>query len=76
VGENWRERIDSLQKEHLSYEYELRQKMRDKEEQALRSVQAQELEIRERNRMRMQSGSKFVGGYPPTFSDPAYFRRI
>lgn len=54
--EDWRLRIDALQKEYLSYETDLRDRIRLKEEAALKSIQAQEMEIQERNqRRRMES---------------------
>lgn len=55
AGENWRQQISVLQRETFSYEQELRGRLRVKEEEALRSMQAQELEIKERNRVRRES---------------------
>jgi hypothetical protein len=41
TGDDWRIKINALQREHLSYETELREKMRVKEEQSLRSIRTQ-----------------------------------
>jgi len=41
IGEDWRSKISLLQREHFSYEQEIRSKMKGKEEDALRSIQAQ-----------------------------------
>ncbi len=52
VGEDWRSRIQSLQKEYLSYEWELKEKLRQKEEHTLREVQIQEQQMHDRNQRR------------------------
>lgn len=40
-GEDWRVKIEALKREHLSYENDIREKMRVREEQSLRNVQTQ-----------------------------------
>lgn len=52
AGEDWRSRIQSLQKEYLSYEWELKEKLRQKEEHTLREVQIQEQQMHDRNQRR------------------------
>jgi hypothetical protein len=82
AGENWRQQISLMQRETVSYEQELRDRLRVREEEALRSMQTQELEIKERNRIRRESFKQDV--YTPYHklesrefpSDPQYFRRI
>ena len=62
AGEDWRVKIDTLQKENLSYETDLRERIRIKEEEAIRNVRVQEMEIQERNqKRRMQSLSGKLG---------------
>ena len=81
-GESWRHQIGVVQRENLSYEQELRERLRVREEEALRSMQAQELEIKERNRMRRDSFKQEV--YTPYRkldnhelpSDAQFYRRI
>lgn len=41
AGGDWRAKIEVLQREHLSYDTELRDKMRVKEEASLRNVEVQ-----------------------------------
>jgi hypothetical protein len=81
-GENWRHQISVLQRENLSCEQELRGRLRVKEEEALRSMQAQELEIKERNRIRRESFKQEVSTPYKKLethelpSDAQFYRRI
>jgi hypothetical protein len=43
TGDDWRVKIETLKREHLSYETDIREKIRAKEEHALRNIQTQEL---------------------------------